>query len=246
MIIDNIWKTWAWRTIIDSLAAVNDLDYYVDLLDDKSHQAPKPTGPPQLYHATLDHRVRVFEPLWTILPASKAILPILCRIRPGHPFLIRSSYELTEEMKASGYVAKPASGRAGKSISVFGPEGQLMSGTTGQWDDDQIIYQDLCQLPIFGGEFVQFNAWAVGAAYGGTVIRHSTNLIIDYDSAVAALRVVKDDELLQQSAGPCLGKTLARNSSNLCRPRSCSLSHAGSYAGSPGQQGERGRASCRD
>ena len=29
VVVDNIWKTWAWRTIVDSLGEENDLDFYL-------------------------------------------------------------------------------------------------------------------------------------------------------------------------------------------------------------------------
>ena len=52
-----------------------------------SNQGPQELleSPPhtQLCDVLLDVRVCVFEPLWTVIPSSKAILPILCKIRPG-------------------------------------------------------------------------------------------------------------------------------------------------------------------
>jgi hypothetical protein len=34
--------------------------------------------------------MRSYEPIWSAIPANKAILPILSQMYPDHPFLLRS------------------------------------------------------------------------------------------------------------------------------------------------------------
>jgi hypothetical protein len=82
---------------LQTLGPASDLDWHLSHVDfpasarDGLGPIITPTGAPALHHLCIDPRVRVFEPLWTILPSSKAILPILCTIAPRHPFLLRSS-----------------------------------------------------------------------------------------------------------------------------------------------------------
>jgi glutathionylspermidine amidase/synthetase len=83
----------------------------------------------------------VFEPLWTLIPSSKAILAVLWSLHPNHPYLLKSSFELTPELQASGYVTKPVGGRAGNNVKLIDPKGQLLVKTEGQFTESQDIYQ---------------------------------------------------------------------------------------------------------
>ena len=107
MQVDNVWKTWSWNTIIGSLSHDSQLDWYLSLIDwppglpTAATLAP-PTGSVELHHIFLDKRVRVFEPLWTVLPSSKAILPLLWKLKPRHPYLLYTAFELTPQLRSMG------------------------------------------------------------------------------------------------------------------------------------------------
>lgn len=108
--IENVWKTWSWNTIVASVTDDAQLDWYQSLIDwppvrpADAPPAVPPTGPVALHHVFLDKRVRVFEPLWTILPSSKAILPILWKLAPRHPYLLHTTTELQPAMRTAGCV----------------------------------------------------------------------------------------------------------------------------------------------
>ena len=105
--VENVWKTWSWNTIIGSLSHDSQLDWYLSLIDwppgaEGSATLPAPTGSVELHHIFLDKRVRIFEPLWTVLPSSKAILPLLWKLKPRHPYLLYTASELSPELRSVG------------------------------------------------------------------------------------------------------------------------------------------------
>lgn len=174
-IVENVWKTYSWLTASDDLEAKKN----------RETKDTKPTLSDILFHSN----IRVFEPLWTILTSSKAILPILWKLYPNHPLLLQTSFVLTEELKSKGYAAKPINGRAGGNIKLLDERGALIEKTEGKWESMDNVYQEMCLLPNYDGVKVQVNSWAIGGIYGGTVLREDTNNIVGVDSAVYCLRL---------------------------------------------------------
>jgi len=155
--VDCVWKTWSWPTVI-GLASDADLDYFVGVLDGATSAAPHPclSTSPGLQHVLLDPRVRVFEPLWTVLPASKAILPVLWDLYPGHPLLLQSSFEWTPALSELGFATKPVYGHCASNV-VLHEKGARPPpptlDTTGV--PVAVVFQELCVLPKYGTHFVQ-------------------------------------------------------------------------------------------
>ncbi|RHY25782.1 hypothetical protein DYB32_008100 [Aphanomyces invadans] len=198
--VRNVWKTWSWRTAIDQLSD-DEWQHFLmdDVADPKGLTTPKlrPAHPGttavKLVDVLLHPAIRIFEPLWTILASSKAILPVLSTLYPNHPMLLRSSFTLTPELEQSGYVTKPVAGRAGENVAVVAADGTTLIASEGQWADDTPIYQELALLPTYGDRGnVQLGTWAISGAYAGTVVRADPSPIIRMNSDVYAVRVVDD------------------------------------------------------
>jgi glutathionylspermidine amidase/synthetase len=213
--VRSVWKTWSWQTVMDA-ASDADVAHCVGLLGCGACAAPPPgVTRPGLQHVLLDPRVRVFEPLWTVLPSSKAILPLLWRLNPHHPALLQSTLELTPELVTAGYVSKPMNGRGSRNVELHGKAEASSSGTgavdvadvaaapssaaaaaamtaPGPALQGEVMFQELCLLPRYDDHFVQVNTCVVRGAYGGTVLRCSKTAVITYDSNIFALRLVPD------------------------------------------------------
>lgn len=214
--VTRVWKTWAWNTII-GLTSDADYDFIQRLVPSDSAPiaaaaAPPllpPTPLPGLQHVLLDPRIRVFEPLWTVLPSSKAILPVLSEIAPSHPSLLTASFALTPELRLAGYVTKPINGRAGRNVELHDKADPAAAvettvtaasaaGVAPARDDVQqqhgsssdLMYQELCVLPRYDDLFVQVNTCVVGGRFAGTVLRCSNTAVIDYASNIYALRII--------------------------------------------------------
>ncbi len=190
--IDTVWKTWAWETAIDQLRAECD----VEAENLRLHKTiDKRTTAPRLFDVLLRPDVMVYEPLWTLIPSNKAILPILSMLYPNHPYLLDTQFVLTPELAANGYVAKPIVGRCGHNISLFDAREGLIGETKGQFDDRDQVYQQLFRLPVIGGLHVQVSTFSAAGAYAGAGVRVDRSPIITTMSDLPALRIVEDKEL---------------------------------------------------
>ncbi len=189
-----VWKTWAWETALDQIRAEceGDEDKLRNYQPGEAHD-----GPPRLVDVLLRKDVMVYEPLWTLIPSNKAILPVLWTLFPNHPYLLNSSFTLTDSLRATGYVAKPIVGRSGSNISLFDRDNQLLEETAGQFDRQDQMYQELFKLPVVAGYNVQVSSFTAGGTYAGSCLRVDKTLVINITSDNMALRIVDDNELLR-------------------------------------------------
>jgi len=188
-----VWKTWAWETALDQIRA--------DLADDEEdlrlHRSPdRHSRRPRLVDVLLREEVMVFEPLWTLVPSNKAILPVLWSMFPSSRFLLNSQFEITDDIRATGYVAKPIVGRCGANISIYDRREGLVTETYGRFEDRDNIYQERFALPQLDGRFVQIGTFSVGGSFAAASARVDRTPIITSDSDLLALRVLPDHEFM--------------------------------------------------
>jgi glutathionylspermidine amidase/synthetase len=185
-----VWKSWAWETALDQIRRECDDD-------EKKLESYRPGEPHEgdvrLVDVLLRSEVMVFEPLWTLIPSNKAILPILWSLFPNHPYLLETAFEPTDVLRAKGYVSKPIVGRCGGNISVFDRSEVLIEATAGHFGDRDQIYQALFPLARMGDLYVQPSTFSVAGAYAGSAVRVDESLVITAESDNVALRVVEDD-----------------------------------------------------
>jgi glutathionylspermidine amidase/synthetase len=193
--ITNLWKSWSWRTAINQLKDDDDLVYIADPEEYKKAFKARKTVPTELrlVDVFLHPNIRVIEPLWTVLPSCKALLPVLTMLYPGHPYLLHASYDLTIDLKNSGYVSKPITGRCGENVALFDDFGNPIEVNSGNWVIDDKMFQELCMLPKINDMYIQINTWAVGGNYAGVCIRADESSIIKTDSSVYALRMIRNE-----------------------------------------------------
>ncbi|MCF8060281.1 MAG: bifunctional glutathionylspermidine amidase/synthase [Bacteriovoracaceae bacterium] len=186
-----VWKTWAWETALDQIreeCSEDESDSVNSLLKNtKKHSSPR------LVDTLLGDNVLVYEPFWTLIPSNKAILPILWSLYPLHPYLLNSSFILTEELRQSGYVSKPIVGRCGANIKVFGANESLLHKTEGQFEERDHIYQELFKLQKIDNDNIQMQSFTVSGFYGGAGIRIDPSMIVASGSDLPSLRVIADD-----------------------------------------------------
>lgn len=189
--IDWVWKTWAWETALDQIREQIDEDEE----NLRLHKTiDRHTIPPRLVDVLLTPSVMVFEPLWSLVPSNKAILPVLSSMYPEYKYLLRSSRTLDEKMAAGAYVVKPIVGRCGQNISIFDERQQLVDETGGQFNERDQIYQEFFPLPNLDGRNVQICTFTAEGSYAGACVRADRSNIITTDSAILPLRVVPDDD----------------------------------------------------
>lgn len=187
-----VWKSWAWETALDQIRE----DLEDDAEDLELHRTiDRRTQKPRLVDVLLREEVMVFEPLWTLIPSNKAILPVLSSMYPENRYLLESSFELTDGIARKGYVVKPIVGRCGANIAIYDRNDNLVSATNGNFEQQDQIYQELFPLPKLDGKHVQIGTFSTGGSYGGACVRVDPSPILTTDSDILPLRVVPDEEL---------------------------------------------------
>jgi glutathionylspermidine amidase/synthetase len=150
---------------------------------------------PKLADVLLRKEIMVYEPMWTLIPSNKAILPILWALFPNHPWLLETSLELSDELKQKGFVSKPVVGRCGANIQLVDENNQTLAEKGGNFGGRDYVYQQLWPLPKIGKYYVQVCTFAVSGNYSGSGVRVDSSMIIGKDSDCMALRVQEDEAI---------------------------------------------------
>jgi glutathionylspermidine synthase len=115
------------------------------------------------------------EPSWKMILSNKAILPILWQLFPYHKNLL-PAYFTRSNLK--DYVKKPLLSREGANITIVENE-KLVASSDGDYGAEGYIFQELCKLPDFDGNFPVIGSWIIGQQPAGIGIRESGTLITD-------------------------------------------------------------------
>lgn len=192
-----VWKTWAWETALDQMREECEED------EEKLRNyrpGEKRNAPPRLVDVLLRPDVMVFEPLWTLIPSNKAILPIVWQLFANQRYLLNTAYELTDEICKNGYAQKPIVGRCGENISLFNESSDVIKETSGRFESPNQIYQELFPLPVIDGNSVQLCTFTAAGTYAGSCVRIDPSPVIANYSDTVALRIVDDKTFLEDFA----------------------------------------------
>ncbi len=114
-------------------------------------------------------RMACIEPAWKTLLSSKAILPILWKLNPGHPNLLPC---YTEEASIQlPYVKKPIYSREGENVEIH--DGENIIVQPGSYGAEGYIYQAYAALPDFQSNFPVIGSWIIGDDAAGMGIREN-------------------------------------------------------------------------
>jgi len=147
--IRNIFKLYPWEWIVKEQFGTNALETYAEM--------------------------RWMEPIWRMLLSNKGILPILWELNPGHPNLLEAYVDGPRDLHE--YVRKPMLSREGANVAVVSQYGTTESG--GIYGDSPVVYQQLANVPNFGGNHPVIGAWVIGGRCRGVGIRESDGPITD-------------------------------------------------------------------
>jgi glutathionylspermidine amidase/synthetase len=189
-----VWKTWAWETALDQIR--EECEQNDDLLKHYEFDRVRDQAP-RLVDVLLRKEVMVYEPLWTLIPSNKAIMAVLWQLFPDHPYLLDTQFQLTDALTHKGYAEKPIAGRCGHNISIV-DKGEVLHSTAGKFDHQDMIYQELCMLPRIGDYNAQVCTFTVAGSFAGLCMRVDTQAVITKGSDVMPLRVIEDDDLMDE------------------------------------------------
>ncbi|MEY2883460.1 MAG: hypothetical protein RL490_1184 [Pseudomonadota bacterium] len=106
------------------------------------------------------------EPIWKMLWSTKAILPILWELFPGHPNLL----EAARTPLAGDQVVKPLLGREGANVRIV-RDGDVIAASDGDYGAEGYVYQRYQALPGDGDRRAVIGSWIVDGAPAGIGIR---------------------------------------------------------------------------
>jgi glutathionylspermidine synthase len=118
------------------------------------------------------------EPAWKMILSNKAILPILWELFPECPYILPAYFDSVD---LDSYVKKPILSREGANVTLV-KDNRYITSTEGVYGEEGFIYQQLCTLPEFQGNYALVGSWVIGQEAAGIGIRESNNLITDNTS----------------------------------------------------------------
>lgn len=121
---------------------------------------------------------QIVEPLWKAMFSTKAILPILWKLYPGHRLLLPAYFE--HDVLPGGftsYARKPIFSREGADISLIRDGKEIAKGQEQDYGAEGHILQELVDLKEHDGFFPVIGAWVVGDEAAGMCVREDANRI---------------------------------------------------------------------
>lgn len=107
------------------------------------------------------------EPAWKMMWSNKAILPILYKLYPDSPYLLKSSFD---NDVGSNYVKKPILAREGANITIHTDKIKDLY-SEGRYNTETCIYQEFYSLPEFEGKYPVIGSWCMDGYAVGMGIR---------------------------------------------------------------------------
>jgi glutathionylspermidine synthase len=118
------------------------------------------------------------EPPWKMMLSTKAILPFLWEMAPGHPNLLPAFFEDDPRSASLGdsFARKPIHSREGANVTLV-RDSEVQAQTQGSYGRSPCIRQALAPAQPFNGYNPVIGAWIVGDQACGIGIREDAGLV---------------------------------------------------------------------
>jgi len=70
----------------------------------------------------------------------------------------------------------------------------VLEATDGKFENQDVIYQELCMLPQVNRLNIQLCSFSVVGSYAGACMRTDNSVLITGDSDLLPMRIIEDDE----------------------------------------------------
>ncbi len=146
-----------------------------------------------LAELVMARKLRVFNPAWTMLLQSKALLVYAWEDNPGHPLLLPTAFDPAELPRPlAGYVRKPVFGRMGENIEMVLNGRYVAAETKGDYGAGPVIYQELAEYATDRDQHrYQLSTFQSPEACA-LCCRRQDDLIIDDDGEFVSLALHKE------------------------------------------------------
>jgi len=124
----------------------------------------------------------IFNPAYTLMFQSKAILKILWDLYPNHPLLLETSFE---PLSNKAQVVKPIFGREGGSVTILDANNNtIIKDINRDYDNHKMIYQEYVEFPsdsqgnyYQAGVFFAYEACGLGFRKGGKILDNMSKFV---------------------------------------------------------------------
>ena len=134
-----------------------------------------------LTHIVRNQKAIIFNPAYTLMFQSKAILKILWDLYPSHPLLLETSFEPLPGQKQ---VEKPIFGREGGNVSILDANAGTIESIEGDYANHKMVYQAYTELPTDdqglsyqAGVFYAYEARGLGFRKGGKLLDNMSKFV---------------------------------------------------------------------
>lgn len=146
-----------------------------------------------LAELVMARKLRVFNPAWTMLLQSKALMVYAWEDNPGHRLLLPTAFDPAELPRPlEGYVRKPVFGRMGENIEMVMNGRNVMAKTEGDYGKGPVVYQEKANFATDREKHLyQLSTYQAPGACA-LCCRRQDDLIIDDDGEFVALALLKE------------------------------------------------------
>ena len=134
-----------------------------------------------LTHIVQNQKAIIFNPAYTLMFQSKAMLKILWDLYPNHPLLLETSFEPLPGQKQ---VEKPIFGREGGNVSILDANAGAIESVEGDYANHKMVYQAYAELPkdnqglsYQAGVFYAYEACGLGFRKGGKILDNMSKFV---------------------------------------------------------------------
>ena len=197
MVVSVVWKLWRWDTILDDyLVASKERGHSNQCLEKICDGwIPVDGAQARLSDILLHEEIQIIEPMWKIITSHKGLLSVVWDMHRNHPLLLETQWNLTDELKKSSFVEKPAFGQYSQNIIVrhgtgeTSIENQVNSSSYGK-----VIYQKLFDFKNQSDFYAVLGSWIVFGHFAGFSVREDNKIITDSDSPVIPCCIIWKEE----------------------------------------------------
>ncbi|TMR07629.1 glutathionylspermidine synthase family protein, partial [Escherichia coli] len=129
-------------------------------------RAGEPQNEGRRIDVLLRSEVVVVEPVWTVIPGNKAIVPTLWSMFQDLRYLLDTDVTVNDKLVKTGYAVKTIACRCGSNIDLVSHHEEVLDKTSGKFAEQKYIYQQLWCLPKVDGKYIQLCTFTGSGNYG--------------------------------------------------------------------------------
>ena len=168
--IKNVFKLWDWNRVIEEF------------------ESPRNGVNLKISDILLNDDIVVLEPIWKIITENIGIFQIMTNNLNAHPYLLKSEFDLDNNLIKIGYVKKSLIRE--KKIGIYDITGQKLKQNEEELKNNRFIYQEYFEEDQFQGFTPIILSFIIGGETAGFFIKEKNNVGNSIEKSFIPSRVV--------------------------------------------------------